>query len=381
MQLTAEQAARYQEFKAFANDHIEPFAAEWDRDQQLSDGMIAALAERGYLGCILPQECGGKGWDTVTHGLLVEALGRASSSAALFLTVQTMVTTTLLKWGTADQKSKWLRPLATGKMLGAFAITEPGAGSATGSLTTDFTPGSGDQLILNGTKKWISCAQTAGVFLVFGKLQQQPLACLVPKEASGLKIEPIADLIGFRAGGLAEVHFNNVKIPAADVIGKPGFALSHVAPVGLHYGRICTACSGLGLSRACFEESISYASTRRIGDTTVGENGMIRSLIARMGTDLEAGTLLCRDACRAADEHSPEAFEKALMAKYFTSTAAVKAASDAVQIRGASGVHGSAAVSRYYRDAKILEIIEGTTQIHEQLLGKMFVNQANRLRS
>ena len=116
----------------------------------------------------------------------------------------------------------------------------------------------------------------------------------------------------------------------------------------------------------------------RLRDKTVGEIGMIRSLIARMGTDLEAGSFLCHNACRAEDDHLPEAFEKTLMAKYFTSRAAVRAASDAVQIQGAAGCHGSSPVSRYYRDAKIMEIIEGTTQIHEELLGKMFVDQARR---
>jgi alkylation response protein AidB-like acyl-CoA dehydrogenase len=151
-----------------------------------------------------------------------------------------------------------------------------------------------------------------------------------------------------------------------------------VAPVGLHYGRISTACSALGLLRGCFEESIAHAAMRKIGDKSVGDIGMIRSFIARMGTDLEAGSLLCHHACRAEDEHLPEVFEKTLMAKYFTSRAAVRAASDAVQIRGASGCHGSSPVSRYYRDAKIMEIIEGTTQIHEHILGKIFVDQAGQ---
>jgi alkylation response protein AidB-like acyl-CoA dehydrogenase len=186
-------------------------------------------------------------------------------------------------------------------------------------------------------------------------------------------------MMGFRAAGLAELRFDDVKVPSANLVGKSGFALSHVAPVGLHYGRISTACSALGLLRGCFEESIAYAATRKIGNNGVGGIGMIQSLIARMGTDLEAGTLLCHSACRAEDDHHPDAFEKTLMAKYFTSTAVVRAASDAVQIMGALGCHGSSPVSRYYRDAKIMEIIEGTTQIHEHILGKMFVAQAGRL--
>ena len=184
----------------------------------------------------------------------------------------------------------------------------------------DLLEAEGDHFILNGHKKWISCAQLAGVFLVFGKLEQRSVACLVPRETPGLRVEPIRDLMGFRAAGLAQLTFNDVEVPSANIVGKPGFALSHVAPVGLQYGRISTACSGLGLLRGCFEESIAYAATRKIGDKTVGDIGMIRSLIARMGTDLEAGSFLCHNACRAEDDHLPEVFEKTLMAKYFTST-------------------------------------------------------------
>jgi len=184
--------------------------------------------------------------------------------------------------------------------------------------------------------------------------------------------------MGFRAAGLAKLTFDCVRVPSINIVGKPGFALSHVAPVGLQHGRLSTACSGLGLLRGCFEDSIAYAAERKIGDKRVGELGMIRSLIAGMGTDLEAGRFLCQDACRLEAERDPNAFEKALIAKYFTSRAAVAAASNAVQIRGASGCHESSAVSRYYRDSKIMEIIEGTTQIHEELLGKIFVGQSGR---
>ena len=292
-----------------------------------------------------------------------------------------MVSMALLKWGTEAQKERWLSPLAKGETIGAFALTEPGAGSAIQSLVTEFTRSSkSDSLILNGNKKWISCAQLAGVFLVFGKLEQSSVACLVPREAPGLEIGPIHDLMGFRSAGLAQLTFNDVEVPSANIVGKPGFALSHVAPVGLQYGRISTACSGLGLLRGCFEESIAYAAVRKIAEKTVGEIGMIRSLIARMGSDLEAGGFLCHNACRSEQDRVPEAFEKTLTAKYFTSRAAVRAASDAVQIRGASGCHESSPVSRYYRDSKIMEIIEGTTQIHEELLGKIYVGQAGKSR-
>jgi len=367
-------------FKTFVASNVEPFAEQWDREQKLPDTILELLAQSGYLGCSVPIEYGGKGWDVVSFGLLCEALGRGSPALADILTIQAMVSMTLLKWGTPEQRNSWLPPLARGELIAAFALTEAGAGSATHAMTTEFVrEREGGPLILNGSKKWISGAQFADVFLVFGTLGGSPTACLVPRAAAGLRITPITDLMGFRAAGLGELHFRNVVVPAAGMVGKPGFALSHVAPVGLHHGRISTACSALGLLRGCLEESVAHASRRKLGNRPVGELGMVRSLLARMGTDLEAARLLCRAACRAEDEHLPEAFEKALMAKYFTSRAAVRAASDAVQIHGASGCHGSSPVSRCYRDAKIMEIIEGTTQVHEDLLGRILVDQAARL--
>jgi alkylation response protein AidB-like acyl-CoA dehydrogenase len=380
--LTDPQKARYQEFKEFVDANVEPFVEKWDRDQKHPDSIISLIGKSGYLGSTIPPEYGGKGWDFVTFGLLNEAFGRGSSALTDLITVQAMVSMTLLKWGTDEQRKKWLPRLAKGETIGAFALTEPGAGSAIQSLKTEFRRRNGkDALILSGQKKWISYGQTATLFLVFGKLDEKFVACLVPKESVGLEAEPIREMLGFRAAGLAQINFHDVEVPSANIVGKAGFALSHIAPVGLQYGRISTACSALGLLRGCFEESISYAATRKIADRSVGDLGMIRSLIARMGADFEAARFLCYAACRAEDEHLPEAFSKTLTAKYYSSRAAVRAAADAVQIRGASGCHESSPVARYYRDAKLMEILEGTTQIHEQLLGKIFVDQARQLRS
>lgn len=375
--LSERQEALYRGFQAFAAANVTPFAAQWDRQQCIADSALALLASSGYLGCSVPAQYGGQGWDMVSFGLLNEALGRGSSALTDVLTCQAMVSMALLKWGTREQKQKWLPLLASGTLIAAFAMTEPGAGSDLRSLATALTR-EGEDFVLNGAKKWISCAQFAGVFLVFATLGQDSVACLVPRDSPGLSVEPIHDLMGFRAAGLAELRFDAVVVPSANIVGKPGFALSHVVPVGLHIGRISTACSALGLLRGCFEESIARAATRRVGERSVGEFGMVRSMIARMGADLEAASLLCHNACRAEDEHLPEAFEKTLIAKYFTSRAAARAAADAVQIFGASGCHAASAVSRYYRDAKIMEIIEGTTQIHEDVLGKIFVDQAGR---
>jgi alkylation response protein AidB-like acyl-CoA dehydrogenase len=374
------QQSRYAQFKEFVSSHVEPFADEWEREQTLSQEALSHLAASGYLGATLPVEYGGKGWDVVTFGLLNEAFGRGSPSLTSVLTVQAMHAMAIVRWGTREQKSQWLPRLASGELIAAFALTEPAAGSALHTLTTRYSRDAGSQsLRLNGVKRWITCAQIAGVFLVFGTLDEQPIACIVPRESPGLSVEPIRELMGFRAAGLATVTFRDVEVPAANIVGKAGFGFSHVAPVGLHYGRISTACHALGMLRGCVEESAAYAARRKIGEQTVGEFGMIRTLIARMATDLQAATLLCLNACRSEDDHAAEAFEDAFIAKYFASRAAVSAASDAVQILGAAGCHESSPTSRYYRSAKITEIIEGTTQIHEDLLGKTIVGRSGAI--
>ena len=376
--LTEVQQERQREFREFVASYVAPSAAEWDRAERIPESLVTRMAGAGYLGSTIPSKFGGQGWDTVTFGLLNEAFGRGSAALADLLTVQSMVSMTVLKWGSDEQKSRWLPPLARGETIGAFALTEPAGGSDLQSLQTKFTECGNGGYRLNGQKTWISHGQIAGLFLVIGCAGALPMACLLPRESAGLSIEPITGMLGFRAAGLARINFADVEIPADCVLGKPGVALSYLAPIGLHYGRISTACSSLGLLRGCFEEAAARAAMRRVGAGVVGDFGMIRSMIARMGADLNAAELLCLAACRAADEHLPEAFTKALIAKYFSSRAAVRAAADAVQIWGAAGCHEDAPVARYYRDARILEIIEGTTQVHEELLGRTFIDAASK---
>jgi glutaryl-CoA dehydrogenase (non-decarboxylating) len=375
--LTEKQSELYNSFKQFIKENVRPFAAEWDRNEEIPQELINKMGNLGYHGSFVPKEYGGHGWDIVTFGLLNEAVGNGTAALTDLLTIQAMVSITLLKWGTQQQKSEWLEKLAKGKIIGAFALTEPNAGSDTQGLETKFFA-DGENFRLKGNKRWISYGQAADLFLIFGKLEDKSLACLLPKNSPGLEIKPINNMLGFKAAKMAQLNFNDIQIPAKNIVGKPGFALSMIAPIGLQYGRISTSCSALGLLRACYEASISYASQRTVSGKPIGDQGMIRTLLAGMGTDLQAASLLCYSACKAEDEHLPEAFEKVLMAKYFASKAASKAASDAVQIRGASGCNESSPVARYYRDAKIMEIIEGTTQIHERILGKSFLDKAQR---
>ena len=162
--LTEQQKARHGDFKTFVRENVEPFAEKWDREQRIPESVIGMLAKLGYLGCSLPTQHGGHGWDTVTFGLLNEALGRGSSSLNGVLTVQTMVSKALLKWGSVEQIQKWIPMLARGEIIGAFALTESGAGSDIHSLVTEFTHSRGDVLVLNGAKKWITCASSPRYF-------------------------------------------------------------------------------------------------------------------------------------------------------------------------------------------------------------------------
>jgi len=376
-----DQDRRQEEFRRFAAEVVEPLAGDWDRAQAIPASALAALAQAGYFGAHLPEEFGGKGWDAATFGLLHEAVGRADSALAGYLTVQAMVSAVILKWGDPAQRRRWLPPLAEGRILASFALTEPDGGSDLAALRTEFRRGGPHGgLLVEGDKQWISGGQTADVFLVFGRLEGQPIAGLVRRDSGGMEVEPIRDMMGFRAAGLARLRFRGAPVAAEDVLGRPGFAFSHLAPVGLQWGRLSTAHSALGLLRACFEASTDYAATRRSSGSRVGDLGMIQSLIARMGADLEAARLLCASAAQAEAERRPESFRRAFLAKYFVSRAVTAAAANAVQIHGAAGCQEDAPVARYYRNAKIMEIIEGTTQVHETILGQSFVDEGGAKR-
>jgi alkylation response protein AidB-like acyl-CoA dehydrogenase len=368
--LTGEQKAHYKEFREFVREHVEPNAADWDKRRGVPQEVIELCINAGYVGGIIPGEFGGGGWDTVTFGLLNEAIGSASSSLCALFTVHTMVAMPLAKWGTPDQQKRFLEPMAKGELIASFALTEPNVGSDMQNIETTFTQ-QGDIYLLNGTKKWITYSGISDIFMVFGKTDDgKPLACIIRSNAPGVKVTRLEDMLGFRAAYVSRIDFDNCKIPQKDIVGKPG--LAYVAPYGLHYGRMSTAWSSAGLLRACLETSAAYTTERRASDSLLIDFGMIRQIITDMGVDLEAAQHLCLSAAMADDAHSPKAMEKTLMAKYYASRAAVRAAADTIQVMGAAGCHEENPAARYYRCAKIMEIIEGTNQVLQRVLGKSF---------
>jgi alkylation response protein AidB-like acyl-CoA dehydrogenase len=374
--LTEEQKAHYREFCEFAQEHAAPNAADWDKQRGVPREVIKLCGKAGYVGGIIPKEFGGGGWDAVTFGLLNEATGAASSSLCALFTVHTMVATPLAKWGTPDQQKRFLEPMAKGDLIASFALTEPKVGSDMKNIETTFTQ-KGDIYLLNGTKKWITYSGISDIFLVFGKTDEgKPLACIIRSNAPGVKITRLEDMLGFRAAYVSRIEFNDCEIRPEDVVGKPGLALSYVAPYGLHYGRMSTAWSSAGLLRACLETSAAYALERRAFDSPLIDHGMIRQIITDMGVNLEAAQQLCLSASMADDAHLPKAIEKTLIAKYYSSRAAVSAAADTIQVMGAAGCHEENPAARYYRCAKIMEIIEGTNQVLQRVLGKSFSRRA-----
>lgn len=366
--LTPAQTEQAEEFRAFADRELAPHAARFDAEQAISRESIAALAEHGYLGSAVPAEHGGAALGMVAYGLLSEEIGRACQSVRNFVAVQDMVIHSLVRWGGDTHRERWLRPLLSGAAVAAFALTEPGVGSDAGAVTTTARP-DGDGYRIDGVKKWISFAQIADVFLVFADLGGKHTAFLVQRDTPGLSVAPVTGLLGLRGSLLGEITFDACAVPGDSIVGAPGLGLAFIASGALDLGRYSTACGAVGLAEACLRAGATYAGERAQYGTAIRNHQLVQAVLADLVTDTTAARLLCYHAGLSREQESVEAVNHTLMAKYRASTVAVRAASNAVQLHGANGV-GESAVQRHYRDAKVLEIIEGTTQIQQALLGQ-----------
>ncbi len=369
IELTPQQTERQTEFRAFVDKEIAPYADQYDREERMPQELITKIAEQGYLGAIIPEENGGKGWDTITFGLLCEEIGRGSTSLLSLFTVHGMVSQSILKWGSTAQKAQWLPKLASGGIVGAFALTEPGIGSDAKSVETTAVLSDGSY-ILNGDKKWISCGQIANLFLIIAQCDGKPSAFLVERESPGFSMEPISGMLGFRSAMLAELHFEDCRIPEENLVGKIGFGFSYVAGTALDHGRYCVAWGSVGLAQACLEACLRYTSERKQFGAYLKEHQLIQQMIAEMITNTKAARLLCYHAGYLKDIGDPDLIMETAIAKYFASKTAVNAALDAVQIHGANGCSSEYPVQRYLRDAKIMEIIEGSSQMQQIIIAR-----------
>lgn len=365
--LTKEQQQKQKEFHMFAQSNVRPLAYQIDQKEFIPSELIAEIAQRGYLGAHMPCQYGGEEMDMITYGLLNKELGAACSSTRSLLTVHGMVEQAISRWGTQEQKKFWLPDMVSGKKLGAFGLTEPDYGSNASGISTAAIS-SGQDYILNGTKLWTSFGQVADVFLLFANLQREKTAFLVPRNTKGLSIYPIKGLLGLRGTMSARLVLNNCKIPKENLLGRVGAGISHIALDALNFGRYTVAWGCIGLIQACLQETVKYAKQRRQFGHTLSMYQLVQKMIADMSVKHSAARLLCIHAGLLLENGEPDCIQEICKAKYFSAGAAQKSASDAVQVHGANGCSAEFAVSRYYRDAKIMEIIEGTSQMHEIMI-------------
>jgi alkylation response protein AidB-like acyl-CoA dehydrogenase len=363
-------------FRQFVDDEVAPAADRNHRAQETPAETIRLLARRGYLGLTIPAELGGGGRDQVTLGLLAHELGRGCSSLRSLLTVHTMVGQAIARWGTRAQREAWLPRLASGEVIGALALTEPSAGSDAGAVETRAVA-DGGEFVLHGHKRWTTYGQTADLFLVFARSDAGPTAFLVERDRPGLRARPVVDLLGIRASMTADLRLEGCRVPADAVVGREGLGISHVAGVALDSGRYTVACGCAGIIDACLEASLAYTSERRQFGAAIKEHQLVRRMITDMMTSSRAARLLCVDAGRLRDARDPAALAATSIAKYFASTAAVRAASDAVQLHGANGCSADYPLQRYLGDAKVMEIIEGSTQIQQITIAEYGYQEEN----
>ncbi len=368
-ELTSQQAEQQKAFRTFVDEEVFPFADQFDQDQKIPSETIKKIAEKGYFGLTIPGEHGGAGMDMITNGLLCEEIGRGSASLLSLITVHGMLCQAILKWGTPEQREHWLPRLATGEIFGAFGLTEPEIGSDAKRVGTSAVL-SNENYVLNGKKKWISGAQVADLFMIIAQCEGKPAAFLVERNSPGFSVKPISDMMGFRSAMLAELHLENCRIPKENLLGRIGFGFSHVAGTALDSGRYTVAWGSVGLGQACLEASLSYTETRKQFGSYLKEHQLIQGMIADMITNIKAARMLCFHAGCLKDAGDPMVIMETAIAKYFASRMAVKAALDAVQIHGANGCSSQYPVQRYMRDAKIMEIIEGSSQIQQILIAR-----------
>jgi glutaryl-CoA dehydrogenase (non-decarboxylating) len=363
MDLSAAQAAARDAFAAYVAERVTPFAGEWDRASATPREEIDRLAATGWLGAVIPASSGGAGMDWVTFGLLNEELGRGCSSIRSLLTVHSMAAHAVARFGSRAQKERWLPRMARGEAIGAFALSEPNVGSDASAVETVARQEDG-AWVLDGRKKWTTYGQIADVYLLFAKTEGKPVAFLVERDSPGLTVEPLRGITGTRASMLAELRLDGCRVPAEARLGGAGFGLG-IAVATLEVGRYSVACGTTGIIRACLEASLSYASTRVQYGVPVGQHQLVQQMLARMAAGYRAAHWLCLRAGWLRDQGDPSAPHETFVAKYLASTTATQAALDAVQIHGANGCSEDHPVERYLRDSRVMEIIEGSTQIQE----------------
>jgi glutaryl-CoA dehydrogenase (non-decarboxylating) len=351
----------------FAAAEIEPNIRSWDANHEVHREVFARMGELGFLGAPIPEAYGGAGMDYVSLGILCEELERADTAFRVVMSVHVGLNSlTLLQWGSEDQKERYLVPQARGEKLATFGLTEPGVGTDAANLATTARR-DGDSYVLNGAKIWISLADIADHFLVFATLDRAKrhkgiTAFIVERGMAGLSTRTIEGKLGIHAGNTGEIYLDDVRVPVENRVGGEGEGFT-IAMSAIDQGRYTVASGAVGLAQACLDASVKYARERRTFGEEIGRHQLVKEMIARMGSGIEAGRLLCRQVAWLKNRGRRNTRETSL-AKWFCTEHAVQSALDAIQVHGAYGYSTEYAVERYLRNAKAAVIYEGTSQLH-----------------
>ncbi|NOU17165.1 MAG: acyl-CoA dehydrogenase [Bacteroidales bacterium] len=357
------------EAEQFANVEIRPFASQFEENECLPKELIKKMAEKGYLGSCFPQKYGGQGLNAVNYGRLTEIIGKADPSVRGLLTVNTsLIGEAIIKFGTEDQKDKWLPAISKGERIGAFALTEPEVGSDARNIKTSYKK-IGSKYVLNGKKKWITLGDIADFFIVIASNGSSVTAFIVERE-NGVITKPIKGLLAGRAAHVAEVELNNVEVGEESILGKEGNGFSYIVSTSLDYGRYSIAWAGLAIAQEALDAMVLYARDRIQFGKKIYTYQLIQKIIADSLTDIHAARALCINAGEMRDQRAHDAIMQTTIAKYFTSKIAMTIAVDAVQLHGGNGCCNKYPVERLFREAKILEIIEGSSQMQVEIISK-----------
>jgi alkylation response protein AidB-like acyl-CoA dehydrogenase len=367
---------RRAEFAELARRVVTPSAEVSDREGALAPLVFTGLAEAGVLGGTVPAEYGGRGLDPLEFGLLCAEVGSWCTASRSLLTVQDMVAAAILRCGDREQRARWLPGLASGAVLGGFALTEPEVGSDAGAVTATLTGTPAGGWILSGRKQWVTMGAICDVYLVIARAGESPTAVLVERASPGVEVEPVgAGVLGLRAGHLAHVTFDNCRVPGNATLGPVGAGFTYAAGTALDRGRYSVAWGCAGLAEGCVREAAIYAGGRRQFGAVLTEHQLVRRLLSEVVVAARTARQACRAAGEARMRNAHEAGLETMLAKYVASSAALSAATNALQLHGAAGCVGGQPVERFYRDAKLHQIIEGTNEMHQLRLCELALRE------
>ena len=377
IELSEEQRMIRDMARDFAKTELAPNAEQWEKAGWLDENMLKQMGELGFLGMVVPEEWGGSYIDYTCYALAVEEISAGCAATGAVMSIHNSVgCTPILNWGTEQQKKEWVAQLASGQTLACFCLTEPQAGSEANNLRTKAVE-DGNHWVLNGSKQFISNAKRAGLAIVFAvtdpQLGKKGLsAFLVPTDTPGFEVERMEQKMGLRASDTCAISLVNCRIPKENMLGPRGKGLA-LALSGLEGGRVGIAAQALGIARAAFEAALLYARERVQFGKPIAEHQSIANMLADMHTQINAARHMILYAARLRTAGLP-CLSEASQAKLFASEMAEKVCSMAIQVHGGYGYLEDYAVERHYRDARITQIYEGTSEVQRMLIARQLAD-------